>query len=62
MKKLELNQMENLEGGIPCTKADILAFTAGAAIGGAIFFGIGGLVTGYAAFAISATVCYELEH
>ncbi len=45
MKKLELNQMENLEGGIACNQSAQAARVAGAAVGGAIFFGAGALLT-----------------
>lgn len=49
MKKLELNQMEQINGAFDCSNGNQAAFVAGAALGGAIFFGWGAIVTGYAA-------------
>ncbi|WP_396143762.1 hypothetical protein [Flavobacterium sp.] len=70
MKKLELNQMENLEGGLAsltsCQKwlmshgeftasdACVICSAAGAAAGGAVVGGPAGALTGWAAGAIGA--------
>jgi hypothetical protein len=45
MKKLELNQMEGLDGGLDCSAGAQVARVAGAAVGGAIFFGFGAILT-----------------
>ena len=45
MKKLELKQMENLEGGFDCSPASQGMFLTGALIGGGLFFGAGAIVS-----------------
>jgi hypothetical protein len=45
MKKLEIKQMEKIQGGIDCTPEGKLSYVGGATLGGAIFFGgLGGAV------------------
>ena len=45
MKKLELKQMEEIQGGFDCSSEGRVAYVAGVALGGAIFFGgLGGAV------------------
>ncbi len=39
MKKLELKQMEEIQGGFDCSSEGRVAYVSGAALGGAIFFG-----------------------
>lgn len=45
MKKLELKQMENLQGAFDCSQENKVGFLAGALIGGGVFFGAGSIVT-----------------
>lgn len=42
---MNLIQMENLEGGLDCSKGGQLTRVAGAAVGGAVFFGFGAVLT-----------------
>ena len=58
MKELNLEQMENLNGGgLDCSPAGGAAFIAGAGLAGALFFGWGGLATGYWAMAYWGIYC-----
>ncbi|MFP3598765.1 hypothetical protein [Chryseobacterium sp. SIMBA_029] len=57
MKTLNVSQMEIINGSFDCSNENRLAFVAGAAIGGAIFMGWGGLVTGYAARVYTVIKC-----
>lgn len=57
MKKMELNQMESLTAGFDCSDGNRLAFIGGATVGGAIFFGWGAVVTGYAALVYTSFRC-----
>jgi len=58
MEKLTIEQMTFLNGGeLACSAADRVAFIAGSATAGALFFGAGGFITGYAAFLYQAHVC-----
>ncbi len=45
MRKLEISQMENLQGGA-CGTGEILASIWGGALGGALFGGVAGALTG----------------
>ncbi len=59
MKNLDLNQMENLQGGLKegCSAEEKKALLLGAAIGGAIFFGWGALLTTFAAVLYNGFNC-----
>lgn len=59
MKKLELNQMENLEGGLDCSKGAQLGRVAGAAVGGALFFGAGALLTTFGMVLYNGFACND---
>lgn len=63
MKSLNLKQMENIEGGnFDCSTGGRLALVAGAAAGGAIFFGWGAVVAGYGALVYSSFRCDGKQH
>ncbi|AFL86225.1 hypothetical protein Belba_3739 [Belliella baltica DSM 15883] len=54
--------MEMVSGGaLDCSLEGGAAFVAGAGVAGAIFFGWGGLVSGYAAYAYWLTTCHPVE-
>jgi hypothetical protein len=53
MKTLELNQMESVLGGEPCTSEDMVSFGAGMLVLGALSFGLGALAYG----ALMAAAC-----
>jgi hypothetical protein len=57
MKKLELNQMKNLEGGLACNKGAQMARVAGAAVGGAVFFGFGAMFTTFGMVLYNGFAC-----
>lgn len=57
MKKLDVNKMESYQGSFDCSNGNRLAFVAGATIGGAVFFGWGAIVTGYAAGVYTVIKC-----
>jgi hypothetical protein len=57
MKKLNIEQMEKIEGGIDCSTSGKLALIAGATVGGAIFFGWGAIVAGYGAAVYTVMRC-----
>lgn len=57
MKKLEMNQMENLEGGLNCEAGAQAERVLGAAVGGAIFFGFGFLATTSAMILYNSLMC-----
>lgn len=58
MKTLSIGEMEAIQAGfVGCSNTEAVAFTAGAAAAGALFFGVGGLVTGYAALAYWTMRC-----
>lgn len=63
MKELSIEQMEMVSGGdLDCSDAGGIAFVAGAGIAGAIFFGWGGLVSGYAAMAYWTLTCRPVAY
>jgi hypothetical protein len=45
MKKLELNQMEQINGAFDCSEEGQVAFLAGSFVGGALLFGAGAIVS-----------------
>lgn len=50
MKELNQIEMSNVNGGgLDCSLAGGAAFTAGAGLAGALFFGVGGLFTAFVA-------------
>lgn len=50
MKKLELNQMEKVQGAFDCSQGGQVGFLTGALVGGGVFFGAGAIVAlGFAA-------------
>jgi hypothetical protein len=57
MSKLEMTKMEKIQAGFDCSNENRLAFIGGATVGGAIFFGWGAVVTGYAALVYSSFKC-----
>lgn len=58
MKTLSIEEMEATQAGFTgCSNAEALAFTAGAAVAGALFFGVGGIVAGYTALAYWTMRC-----
>lgn len=60
MKALNYEQIQNIKGGgLDCSDAGIASFIGGAAAGGAIFFGWGGLVSGVAAWAYIVDYCFS---
>lgn len=59
MRNLSLEEMENVQGALGCSDAEGAALIAGAAIGGALFFGVGGIVTGYTAMAFWVLKCHS---
>lgn len=45
MKKLELNQMERIQGSFDCSQEHQIGFLTGALIGGGFLFGAGAIVS-----------------
>lgn len=59
MKKMNFEKMELVQGGkLDCSDGAGVAFVAGATAAGAVFFGVGALVTGYTALAVFAWACH----
>jgi hypothetical protein len=59
MKNLEVNVMHTLVGGVDCRAGAQLARVAGAAVGGAIFFGFGALLTTFGMVMYNGFACAD---
>ena len=59
MKSLELNQMENYQGGESCTHEEMVGFGATMLVLGALSFGF--LAVGYGVLMAGACIAKELQ-